>query len=235
MLWYLPVCYHSPSFSCLKVLRYLSNGWALGLRYVFNDMWCKPLKRQGYTMLSFVNLSLKDIVCQFLLMWKGNIRTPFLSCWCVGLFLFFVLHSFSVLVILKVPDWLPSSLVSPISPKNRKGKIREAADLVMSGSSILAWATLEEYFPKYKGEDCSLWIQSAFTTEKTKPVCQHHVTAGAWGPVVPATHSLFRKTRMFFSLSSPAVKVPSRLGLNTSFSPKLPLRLLACEHLSTFP
>lgn len=44
--------------------------------------------------LFILNASLKDIVCKFLLMWKGNIWAPSLCCWCVELFLIFVLHSF---------------------------------------------------------------------------------------------------------------------------------------------
>lgn len=133
-------------------------------------------------------------------MWKGNIRAPFLSCWCVGLFLFFVLRSFSVLVILKVPDWLPSSLCPRFLP--RIGKIREAAELVMSGSSILAWPTLEECSLNYKGEDCSLWIQPIcfHSWEDKSLLCQHQVTADVWDQVKPS-HSFPLEKPECFSLS----------------------------------
>lgn len=134
-------------------------------------------------------------------MWKGNIRAPFLSCWCVGLFLCFVLRSFSVLVILKVPDWLPSSLCPQFLP--RIGKKREAAaELVMSGSSILAWPTLEECSPNYKGEDCSLWILPIcfHSWEDKSLLCQHQVTAEVWDLVKPS-HSFPLIKPECFSLS----------------------------------
>lgn len=155
-------------------------------------------------------------------MWKRNIRAPFLSCWCVGLFLFFVLRSLSGLVILKVPDWLPSGPCPRFLP--RIGKIREAAELVISGFSILAWPTQEEYSPKHKGEDCSLWIQPVcFHSSEDKPLlCQHQGTAAVWDPVKPS-HSFPLEKLECFSLSPLHLsQLHPRVGLQLPRFPQNP-------------
>lgn len=104
----------------------------------------------------------------------------------------------------------------PIPPKNRKNMGGRRA-----ASSILVWPTLEEYSPKYKEEDCSLWIQFICSQcwEDKALLCQHQIMAGFWiqeaPPLIP---SLEKLRSFFFPLSYPPVKIPSfKVGLKYLF------------------
>lgn len=176
--------------------------------------------------LPIVNASIKGIVCKFLLIQKGNIRAPFPSCWCVVLFLIFVLRSFCAcdfkgarLTALQpgVPDF------SQEQEKYRKHQRWSCLGLAYQPDPL--WKNILQNI-KEKTVPCE-HSPSAFIAERTKPCCPARTK-----PCCSATQPLQRfwiqeaqplipscgKTRMFFSLPSLLVTIPSfKVGLKCLF------------------
>lgn len=139
---------------------------------------------------------------------------------------------------LKVPDWLPSRLVSPVYPKNRKNNERQQ-NWPVSESSILGWPTLEEYSPKHKVEDHSLGIQyspSVFIAEKAIPCHAIMEPLQCFGIQAIVTHSLCEGKLECLFLFHPYLSKfhPWRLGSNASFSTKPFLSPCECGFPSAF-